>query len=253
MKKILFILLFFIFSGKLFSQGFDWQYSSRLPFTHPKFFLGGFASVGVIANSGKFSFLEDFIPCCDYEAGDGKVYKTGMLVEFWESGNLALNGAISLSYNSSRFTTIIEVPRSDGIQDYLSKYQYILDESRSYLGAEFGAKYRLYETHFSVGGSLGFDYKIYSSANHRERIIAPSTETFIDGSTERVITNGIIGKYYGLMVTPQIYANYDVSLGIGYYSSVKLFATLPLMSVVQDENWQEWKLGLSFQILKSYK
>jgi len=58
MKKIIFIISFIAFSHSVFAQGFDWQYSSRLPFVHPKLFIGGNVSLGEIATTGSFSFLD---------------------------------------------------------------------------------------------------------------------------------------------------------------------------------------------------
>jgi hypothetical protein len=252
LKKLLYISIIILMTGKVLSQGFDWQYSSRLPFSHPKVFWGISANSGIIANSGNFSFLEDHIPCCDYEAGDGRTTQAGLIVEYWHTGSLALSGGLSLTFNSSNFKKIITVPRSDGMIDYFSKYQYFLDESRVYLGTDFGAKYRIQQTYFSVGGSISIGYNVSSSATHKERIIAPKTETFIDGKTERIITNGILRDYNDLLIVPNIFANYDFNLGIGYYTSLKIFAGLPLMSIVKVDNWREWKFGIGAQIVKSY-
>jgi hypothetical protein len=127
-----------------------------------------------------------------------------------------------------------------------------LDESRDYLGIDMGIKKRIFTTNFSFGGKISLDYLVSNTASHKEKIISPDHETFIDGSTERIITNGILRKFNKLILTPQVFLNYDINLGKGYYSSVKLYATLPIMSVIEVDEWNEWKIGLNVSFLKSY-
>lgn len=256
MKKELIILLFILncFLGKeiALAQGFDWQYSPRLPFAQPREFVGVYASIGRLMNTGSFSFLEDHIPCCDYSSGFGESYRFGFTGEYWQSGVFAMNSGIGLIVNNSNFSTLISVPRSDGKIDYFSSYKYFLDESRTYLSFDFGGRYRISESHFSFGGNLNLQYKIKSTAVHKERIESPASEKFIDGSTERIITNGIIGKYNNILIIPDLSFNYDFSIMRGYYSTICLYAAFPLTSVVQEYNWREWKTGLNIRFYKSF-
>lgn len=238
--------------SNLFSQGFDWQYSARLPYKLPKLFIGGYLGIGIANNTGKFTFLEDHIPCCDYESGYGDLFNLGATSEFWINGNTALSLSANYLRISSNFQKNIEVPRSTGNSDYIATYKYYLDESRDYLGIDMGIKKRIFTTNFSFGGKISLDYLVSNTASHKEKIISPDHETFIDGSTERIITNGILRKFNKLILTPQVFLNYDINLGKGYYSSVKLYATLPIMSVIEVDEWNEWKIGLNVSFLKSY-
>lgn len=234
------------------SQGFDWQFSPRIPFSHSKFFWGFNASGLIISTTGNFSFLEDHIACCDYESGYGKSIKLGVSAEYWCRSAIALNGSLNINLINSSFKQTIVVPRSDGKNDYFSRYKYFLDESRNYISGDISAKYRILNSHFSAGGGISSSILISSQALHKEKIISPSDETFIDGSKERKITNGILQDYNTILITPSLFINYDLDLGIGYYSSIKFCSFFPLMSVVQNDNWREWKFGFEFQFLKSY-
>ncbi len=244
-------MIFLIFTLELLSQGFDWQYSPRLPYTIPTKFIGLSVNYGIIENRGNFGFLEDFIECCNYQAGAGKSQEISLSGEYWYKGDMALISSVGFVALKSNFSTTIMVPRSDGRNDYISEYKYTLDESRNKLILKFGAKYRIFNSHFSIGATGNLHLYVSSTATHKEKILAPSNETFIDGSKERIIQNGILSNYNKLLFSPELFVNYDVSIIRGYYSSIKIGIDFPIFSIIEKEDWREWKFNLSIGLLKS--
>lgn len=239
--------------SKVFGQGFDWDYSARLPYQIPSDFIGLNFDYGVISNTGSFGFLEDFIECCEYKAGKGSSFGVSGVGEHWQNGGISLIGGIGFLQNTSEFSTIVEVPRSDGKIDYTSQYKYYLNESRSYGNLLFGVKSRLGLSHFAYGILGNLKILIHSQATHKEQILSPASEKFIDGSQTRVIQNGILSEYNKLIFTPELFVNYDYSLYLNYYASIKVTADVPLMSVIQNQKWFEWKFGLSVSFYKAVK
>lgn len=244
-------MIFFIFTFELFSQGFDWQYSPRLPYTIPTKFIGLSVNYGIIENRGNFGFMEDFIECCNYQSGQGKSQEISLNGEYWFKGDLAYIASIGFVSVKSDFSTTITVPRSDGKNDYFSVYKYTLDESRNKLILKFGAKYRILNSHFSVGASSNFQLYLSNTATHKEKILAPNSETFIDGTNERIIQNGILSNYNKLLFSPELFLNYDLSVIRGYYTSLKVGVDFPVFSVIEKEDWREWKFTLNIGLLKS--
>jgi hypothetical protein len=222
-----------------------------LPYKIPDKFIGISANYGMIDNRGSFGFLEDFIECCNYQAGNGKSQEIDLSGEYWIKGDLAIISSIGFASIKSDFSTTITVPRSDGKFDYYSQYKFSLNETRNKLLAKLGVKYRVANSHFSVGGSCNFNFYLNSTATHKENILAPSNETFIDGSRERLIQNGILSNYNKLIFTPELFLNYDLSIARGYYTSLKIGVDFPVFSVIENEEWREWKISFGFSLLKS--
>lgn len=250
MKKVI-LLILLLSSIKTFSQGFDWQYSFRLPYSIPTKFIGITSGYSINSSRGNFEFLEDYTPCCNYQSGQGSSINLGIVYENWITPLSSISLSISYQSTQALFNQTIQVPRSDGINDYIAKYRYEMDESRSSVNIIANYKHRIFDSHWSVLGGINLHYNTGKDANHTEEIIAPENERFIDGTRKRTIKRGMYGEYNLFGLNPIIGINYDIPILQGYYTSLSTFLQIPITNVVKNENWKEWKFQFSISILKS--
>ena len=250
MRYLLSIALLFV-CFEVYSQGFDWQYSFRLPYFLPSKFIGISGGYSINSSVGDFDFLEDYTPCCKYQSGSGNSFEIGLVYEKWISAISAITVKTSYINTNTNFSQTIQIPRSDGINDYLAKYNYKMTEERSSLNLSGLYKYRLMESHLSVLGGLTFSFHLADDAKHTEAILSPETEQFIDGTRSRVIKRGVYGEYNNTTFSSVIGLNYDYAITKGYYSSISASINLPVSNVINNQEWKEWKFLISISILKS--
>lgn len=250
MRRIL-ILAIMIINGEIFSQGFDWQYSFRLPYKIPDKFIGFNLNYSINKNTGNFEFMEDYIPCCKYNSGNGYSLNFGIAYENWINPLGALTININYSTTNSSFNQTIQIPRSDGINDYYSIYKYEMDEKRTNLNLLAKYKHRLFKSHLSANLGVDVMYFLGSNATHTEEIIAPETETFINQTRKRIIKKGIYGDYNKFGLSLVLGLCYDYSIYRGYYASISSAIHIPITKIIQNQDWKEWKFVFSITILKS--
>lgn len=250
MRYLLGIILLFFYI-ETYSQGFDWQYSYRLPYSIPSKFIGLNGGYSLNSSTGDFEFLEDYTPCCKYQSGTGYSLEIGLHYEYWLNSISAVIFKSTFNSTSSNFSQTIQVPRSDGINDYIAKYNYSMSEKRNYLILSGLFKHRILKSHFAIVAGLNSYYILGSQATHTEDIISPMDERFIDGTRSRVIKKGMYGEYNTITINPVIGFNYDYAILRGYYSSFTASLQIPVTNVINNEDWKEWKFQVSVTILKS--
>lgn len=250
MKKVLFLIMT-LASVSAYSQGFDWQYSFRLPYSIPSKFIGLSAGYSINSSTGDFEFLEDYTPCCSYQQGQGNSLNLGIVTEYWIDGISAVNLSANYQLSKLLFSQTVPIPRSDGINDYIAKYKYEMEETRNLLTIQPYYKYRLIHTHWAALAGFNIHYLLNYQSTHSEEIISPEDERFIDGTNKRVIKSGMYGKYNTVNINPIIGLNYDFSIYRGYYTSFSSIVQIPLTNVIQNENWKEWKIQISLSIFRS--
>jgi hypothetical protein len=124
-KILLIIIVFGTYSNSnfVFGQGFDWQWSARLPFQAPRLYLGIGSQYGFQFASGDISFLEDKIQCQNFNDGTGNNYVLGLNFEYWEELNqFAYRGSILYGISTLNSSSIDYIPySSDIIAEYETK------------------------------------------------------------------------------------------------------------------------------------
>lgn len=250
MRKITIIILIFVNYIAL-SQGFDWQYSYRLPYRIPEKFIGIKADYSLISSTGHFEFMEDYIPCCNYTSGNGYSAGVGLVYENWLNPMNAISVNFHYSSINTFFNQSIQVPRSDGITDYIATYKYEMEEKRRTLNLISIFKHRLFSSHWSAFVGLNFSYLLSSDATHTEAIISPEGETYIDQSRKRTIKKGMYGDYNKLGINPIIGINYDYVIYKDYYAAISGFVQTPFSNIIRNQNWKEWKFQFSVSIFKA--
>ena len=88
-KNYILFLFFFVPITFGFAQGFDWQYSPRLPFKFPYLFGGISYNPGYTLNHGNMYLQEleqtKLIDCCNFTNGTGFSNSFGLDIEYWLS------------------------------------------------------------------------------------------------------------------------------------------------------------------------
>lgn len=246
MKKI--ILLILISSIHLYSQGFNWQYSSRLPFESPNLFIGLEGNYSITNSTGEFPFLENRWTCCEFNEGTGSNVKFGINSEYWISGSSALKAGVFYSTFIGDFSTITEYPASIN-GGYLEQFKYSFETIQHQMNLRLGYKYKLLPTHLSIITSLNIDYLFFEDNQSSESRIGPVDKV---APYTRSIPEGRIKGIRNIYLSPEIGLAYDVNLGNGLYSSIQLLADLPIMSFSSAAEWRKWQYGIGIAIYKGF-
>jgi hypothetical protein len=252
LKLWLNILTLFVIAGNFaFTQGFDWQYHSRLPYKIPNKFIGLQGGISQNTVVGEFGFAEDYIKCCNYESGKGNSIAFSVIGEYWLQGNLSIAGSIGIISTSSSFSKSVQVPRSNGVQDWIAVYRYDMNEVRNYLEISPQVKYRLGWKYLSATAKLSSLFLLSNASEHSEMIKSPDFEYFIDGSKKREIIDAVAPDYHIFIIEPYLGLSYDQPIALSYYASINVGSTIPIMSAVSKQNYREWKASISISVYRA--
>lgn len=250
MKKIVIIIFFTSFIG-LYSQGFDWYYSSRLPFQLPKTYLG--ANINYTYN---INFFED-IPVYqksqnnenvfDYTSLNNTNFNFGFNAEYWLYNKLAILTKLSINIHSNQFINTESIPID-------SKTLWTTEQNTNLQIMMFafspGIKKRLFDTYFNVGLNLNLNLILNNKLESTEKSISPNWKTFSDG-TKEIDSDFSLPALSKFNVSPEIFISYDYSFKIGYYLSPYLALNYQLGSYFESNQWNSFGIILGVNILKS--
>lgn len=241
MKKIIIIIsLLFSLSSYSWAQGFDWQYNPRLPSNYPVIFVGINAEYGIIFHDGNFNFLENDIPCCRFNSGNGYNSNIGISLEYWYSGNVSLLLSASVINSSGSFST----NSSDTIRGGSMRTAFDFESSVSYLAISPGIKYRLLSSKLYAAFDLKMMVKYTSNGEHSERRISNNVPF-----NSRVIANGKIDELATFLISPQLRLGYDIPLFRSIYISPYVSASYTLNNIIESEKWKHFDLNLGFFLM----
>lgn len=231
MKKISIILTIILFSANLSSQDFNWQYSTRLPYKIPQFFLGLTANFDYNHNSGDFTFLSENIPCCNFKSGNGIGYNIGISSEYWILPRTAIFTSIIFNHINTLFLVASEPYPYRDFEDLITEYEF--NHSLSLILIEFGAKQRIVD---KFGLSFAFKPQIYlnSSQEFTERNISQNNFFF----DEKTYYNGEIPNLMRIIFNFDLKLTYDLNLGLGKYSEIFISGTFPLNNISVNQSWK---------------
>lgn len=251
MKKSTIIFLLFLVYLPLNSQGFNWQYSTRLPHSSPKFFLGTTFSFSYLNSNGEFPFVEDRFTCCDFESGNGTGLYFGLSSEYWFKPLRAFRISFGYYQLSSDFSQNKEYPVIiDNATAFMEQYKYDYDALMRYISSGIGYKIKFQETQFSLIGTLNFSYLFSESNSSTESRTGPTDRV---PTYTRTIPEGKIQSIRNFYVAPEISFGYDLNLGNGMYSTVQIQSEIPLLSMTDNSNWRKWQFSLGISVFRGIK
>lgn len=244
------IFLIIITALKSYAQGFDWQISARLPFEIPRLFGGVVVNSSKISYKGSLNLTESFIECTKFESGIGSAFSFGFMMEYWQKANYALffelkflNAKGEMQALADSFPVLIkQIPRIVKVQNDVNFYY-------SYILAEFGVKYRLFETNLFAGLSFNFDLKTSSKYDLFEQVLSPPEYHFKDFSQRRKLFNGKISDLSVFAVSPKFSLGYNAVLGIGIYATPQISFEFPLYNYSSQDRLRITTLSIGISIL----
>lgn len=251
MKYILNIISLFLFSFlPLLSQGFDWQFSPRMPTDYPDFYIGATAEADFLNHDIDFKFFENTVICERFtDNGSGSGYNVGISAEYWKDGDIAFFGRLAWFKKSAEFKVKSAIPRVTG--DFLSEYSF--NSELSFFGLEAGAKIRLLGSHFHAGATVNGSYLLSNINTYKEKILSPNDYFSTDPPTqERLIAKGEIASLQNFQFFVKLRLGYDVQMGKGTYSTFFIAGGLPLTNVLSNDVWRIWSISLGITILKGF-
>jgi hypothetical protein len=247
-RKFLYILFLLIFAKEALAQGFDWQYSSRLPSASPTFFIGLTGEYNHLIHSGSLDFTEAQNHCATYTKGIGEGYSAGIRGEYWLTGLLAVYGEVLYVNSPGNFTVQAEpLPRIG--QELLTEYNF--NTVMNYFIIEPGIKYRLFDSHFHAGLGVQIGFLMNDNSEHKERIIGPTNAPKFPTnppSYERIIYDGKISSLNTLFIEPRIQFGYDITYGTGKYATPKISLGIPVFDLTKSSTWKRWALSVGITI-----
>jgi len=251
LRKTSLIFLIIFCSIELHSQGFEWEYSARLPYKIPRAFIGAGYSYSYNNNFGDFSFFENNVYSLNFKKGNGYVNQINISFQYWEKPIIAIFGNVLYRSLKTDFTQNMTYPRSNGADNWLATYQTNMHLSRDYIGISIGGKYRVLNSYFSVGAEITSLFLLSSSATATEEILSPDFEHYIDGSTRRDIKNMHLPDFKNFNVLPEIFIAYDFSIAKGIFIQSSLRMQIPLFNSTSSDKFYDLPLGIEITMFKN--
>lgn len=259
MKKIAIILIFCITSiSYVYSQGFDWQYSSRLPFNYPYIFAGLTGGAGYSLHNTALDLSEGNGDCCKFTNGSGLNYAIGLTGEYWIRGHWTVNLNLSYYSNKGLFTapgenlpfTVFDT-QGNIIGHDTASFENEMNISLNYLNIQAGTKYRLFNTYFFVGAAIEAGLLINQKVTQTESVVSPSYFRYNDGSQKRELGIHQISDISNFIIVPKLTLGYDISLGLGIYTTPFFTVGFPLQNIAKNGNWTSWDFRFGISILRA--
>lgn len=225
----------------VFSQGFDWTYSWRLPSESPTLFIGPLGSTGVNIDNAGYSTFDSELNCCKYDNGQGRNSSIGILVEQWYKGIYSFQGIIQYNAGTSQFTSQVRnLIFSESKEETLIR-DYTLQTKWNYIDLALIAKSRVAGSHVSITGGFLLNMPIGIELNHRVDFYVEKypTDKYTSESTPTQVENA------GFVLSPLLGIEYDLAMMNGMYSKVFFRTSYTALSrVTIGDPWR----AVSFQL-----
>ena len=259
MRKFAYILsLMLLTTITAGAQGFDWQYSPRLPFRYPYLFGGIVGGMDYERHNTSLNLSENNYECCQFEAGSGFGSTIGLKGELWLQGVWGVSMQLSYLTRRGNFTADgyslpFTVFDSQGkiIGHDTATFQNTMKSSLSYITLEAGAKRRILGTHLFAGVGIELGYLVTQKYTHTEQVISPSYFKYNDGSQQRELDDYSVSNISKFLFIPKLIMGYDIAVGLGLYTTPFVSVGFPLHNIAQNGKWNTWSFSLGISILHS--
>lgn len=242
----LFAVLFAVCCYPAQAQQFDWQYSARLPFNSPAFFVGGGISALATSHSAAdFRAINPELGCGNYRSGSGFGWAVCANAEQWLDEDVAVGARVEYAANSGVFTTAAEpVPVKVRGESFQLHREFSLTASLSVVSLDCYGKWLIPETHFHIGAGLGFGVLSGSGFSQTESITAPE-QFMAEIPYGEVDADGVSA----VMLRPSLRIGYDAELARGLYATPVFSIGFPLTSAAAAAGWRfvSYSFGVQFQ------
>lgn len=239
------------------AQGFDWQYSARLPFDSPIRFYGVELATGYSTQFASLDYLEKGTPftCCTYDNGSGIPYGVLLAVDYWLAPDISAQGGLGVLVRNVSFTSDPQsFPRIDNSGVYIVSSEYVFQGSITYVTAQASMRYRLLGTHLNVGGGLKLLLKLSETQTQIDRVLGPD-DYFFDGNPptkEKDLEATLLNDASAFVIEPFLSVGYDLSLRRGMYLTPAITVGGPVTSLSKTQPWRSIDFGFSLRLVTAF-
>lgn len=231
------------------AQGFDWEYSARLP----RYSMPLYAGISTeYSNNGTTTDLQILdiaraeypeVICTKFTSGSGSSYRIAACGEYWQNPIIAFGARAGYSHREVVF--MASSPRALMFDGNFLQTRYELSTNVHALCVEPYIKIVLPSIHAWAGGGLRTEYSIGTESRLREVVVEPRGYVF-PGTTsqERLLSTRDRAGMRGFIVNPFVSVGMDFDAGMGKYVSTSIVVGLPVYSFAQWASWKTLSLGM---------
>jgi len=224
----------------------------------PKFYVGGYAGLGLNYHSATFGKLEGFPSCCDnYNGGFGLGFSIGGLFEYTLTQRFTFETRIGYSDLSGQLqrTEVIGnhlVEPTGNTTPTTVESEYTLDSKLGLFTFEPVMNFRGIRN-LILSGGLRFGFPMSSDFDQEERITSPNNVIFIENGqrTRNVFTGEEIPEATGFHVFAALGAGYEIPLNRNLRIAPEARFYIPFTSV-SPEDWSVSQLNLGISVRYAY-
>ncbi|MCX6153310.1 MAG: hypothetical protein NT007_04035 [Candidatus Kapabacteria bacterium] len=229
------------------SQGFDWQYSSRMPTAYPNLFIGANTQITNFQNTTAINLFDNVCICTKFDTHQSTVnYNYGFASEYWASPYIALTASLNYTHSKLNLQQMGEaLPLNDTT---LLKTEFVMQSDLSYITLNLGAKYRLFGTHAHIGTTLGFGILSSNSIRIFEHVLSPAGYHFRNTNSDSIFYKS--PELKNLYIVPRISLGYDISIIENWYLTPSVNVGIPIMQVIKTDTWNQWQYSFSLSIFR---
>ncbi|MFM2133141.1 MAG: hypothetical protein RL156_422 [Bacteroidota bacterium] len=241
-------------SSSCYAQGFDWEYSERMPKYSSAWYGGASALYANDGHTSNIDILEKAgaeypeIICAALTSGSGNDLRISLAGEYWFAGGMSLSLRAGYSTRQALFTA--QSPDALLFDGSILRTKYELSTNVHALCVEPAVKVCIPSTH--VWGSVGLSAEFITGSKTSliERVLTPSGFVFTGTtSAERLLADRDRVGIRGFVVNPFVSAGVDLDVATDMYVSPSLSLGLPLMSYAEWASWKTISVGCRVSML----
>jgi hypothetical protein len=240
-------------TNNLHAQGFNWQYSSRLPTGYPTLFVGVVGSAMQSQHQAmlRYTKIENGKECdckATFTNTTSIDFTGGVIAEYWlPDANMALYGVLQAEQRNAQFIADgpIEPVNFNNLRELTTKYLL----TTSVINASIEAGFKVKFTPLPLFASIGL--QAASILTTQKNVEQNSTNPRIPYSVKNLPTDFLILNPFVAGAKASIGA--DFALSKSMYASPSLFASLPFGSLSGGENtWSRLSYGVQVAFLLGF-
>ncbi len=248
LPALLLVLLFFVSSKRLSAQGFDWQYSSRLPTGYPSLFVGilGNGAQSLHATTMRVSETTPrVLDCgCSFSTARSIDWSGGILGEYWlPQSNIALYVALLAEQRNAVFVSdSVVFARNPNLYPSNFVSRYTLATQVLNASVEAGVRVKFAPLPLFAGAALQGAYRVQDSIGLAENA---------NGTVrERLPTDFV--KLHPVNISAKAFVGADIPLANSVFISPSLFIASPLGSLLMGTEWTRFSFGLQVALMLGF-
>ncbi len=223
------------------AQGFQWTPSVRLPFEHPRLYIGVEGGAAFEYHWGELRNMEGWTLCGVYRSAYGQGWSVGAAAEYWIRPDRTIGGILRWIRRQIQFTHRTDpIPQKDSFGNTLppliTEYEFTPIVQQLQIGAR--VKQRLLMPYAFVTAEVMTSVLLSYEATQTERIISPPERRFADGSFERTIVATPVAQLATLNIGAAVGIGADIPLAYGVYTSPVVRLVAPLFPLEQQSAWR---------------